>query len=66
MTHLILKSINPSINRNLYSASLRSLLRSAPDPGQAEKNCSLEKVVELRIIDDTYASTLVDGTPTLW
>jgi len=36
-----------SINQNLYSAPLRSLLRGAPDPGQAEKK-SLEKVVELR------------------
>ena len=33
------------INRNLYSASSRSLLRGAPEPGQAEKS-SLEKVVE--------------------
>src|SRR6218665_3327837 len=37
-----------SINQNLYSAPLRSLLRGAsPYPGQAEKN-SLDKVVELR------------------
>ena len=36
-----------SINQNLYSAPSRSLLRGAPDPGQAEKN-SLENVVELR------------------
>ena len=33
--------------QDLYSAPSRSLLRGAPDPGQAEKN-SLEKVVELR------------------
>src|SRR6218665_285612 len=38
-----------SINQNLYSAPSRSLLRGAPDPGQAEKN-SLEKVEELRIV----------------
>jgi|SRR6218665_593129 len=39
--------INQSINQNVYSAPSRSLLRGAPDPGQAEKK-SLEKVVELR------------------
>ena len=36
-----------SINQNLYGDPSRSLLRGAPDPGQAEQN-SLEKVVELR------------------
>jgi len=30
--------LNQSINQNLYSAPSRSLLRSATDPGQAEKN----------------------------
>jgi len=39
--------ITQSINQNLYNAPSRSVLRSAPDPGQVEKN-SLEKVVELR------------------
>jgi len=33
--------------KNLYSTPSRSILRGAPNPGQAEKN-SLEKVVELR------------------
>src|SRR6218665_147133 len=41
------QSINQSINQNVYSASSSSLFRSAPAPGQPEKN-SLEKVVELR------------------
>src|SRR6218665_112876 len=36
-----------NINQHLYSAPSRSLLRGAPDPGQAEKN-SLEMVVGLR------------------
>jgi len=39
--------IYQSINKNLYSAPSRSLLRNAPNLGQAKKN-SLEKVVELR------------------
>ena len=38
---------NQSISQNVYSTPSTYLLRSAPDPGQAEKN-SLEKVVELR------------------
>ena len=42
-----IESYSQSINQNLYSAFSRSLLRGAPDLGQALKN-SLEKVVELR------------------
>jgi len=42
-----LYSYTVSINQNLYSAPSISLLRGAPDPGQAEKN-SLAKAVELR------------------
>jgi len=38
-------SINPSINKNLYSAPSRSLLRSASEPGQAVK--SLQNLVLL-------------------
>jgi len=49
MSHyeLCIHSMNQSINQNLYSAPSRSILRSAYNPGQAEKS-SLEKVVELR------------------
>src|SRR6218665_3259811 len=39
------QSINQSINPNLYSGPSRSLVRGAPDPGQAKKN-SLQKVME--------------------
>jgi len=35
------------MKQNLYSVPLRSLLRGAPEIGQAKKN-NLEKVVELR------------------
>src|ERR1700733_5357115 len=40
--------INQSINRNLYSASSRSLLRGTPDPNQAEE-IGLQQLVELGI-----------------
>jgi len=33
-----------SINQNLYSTPSRSLLRGAPDPGQAEKNRCLRSI----------------------
>src|SRR6218665_541964 len=41
------KTKSSSFNQNLYSALSRSLLRGAPDPGQAKKN-SVENLVELR------------------
>src|SRR6218665_607211 len=45
---IIDRLIHQSINKNLYSAPSRSLLRSAPEPGQAEKN-SLQKLVYLAL-----------------
>src|SRR6218665_1973407 len=43
---IIERLVHQSINKNVYSAPSRSLLRSAPEPGQAEKN-SLQKLVKL-------------------
>ena len=40
------RNLYQSINQNLCSAPSRSLIRSALDPGEAEKN-SLEQVVEI-------------------
>ena len=66
-----------SINKNLYSAPSRSLLRDARDPGQAEK-ISLEKVVELRTgtvwkvpqflrhLSGCRSITMVSGVNLLW
>src|ERR1700733_13174370 len=57
----IFQSINQSISQNLYSASSRSLFRSAPDPGQAKVD-SLEKFKERRG-DNTLEATYLHRKP---